>query len=371
MTQPLGKNYGGIMQAWALQQVLKRMGHQPVTIDRQPDQPSFAYKAARLAYRAGKKAIGKRKAPINFEKHLPTILQHTQAFIDQHITMSEPLYSTQQLRDHFDRENYDAVIVGSDQTWRPRYSPNIYNYFLDFLEDKKILRIAYASSFGVDEWEFTDEQTKRCATLAKQFDAISVREDTGVELCRKYLGVESTHVLDPTLLLNKADYLQIIGQERLNDQTHGVFTYFLDKTPDKLALAQRVSEQLNEPIYACQAQYGMNDDRRDIADCILSDIRDWLAGITNARLVLTDSFHGSVFAILFQKPFVATGNQFRGNSRFNSLLTIFDLNHRLVNNTSKIDESIIRAAIDWQPVNYIKAKRSDESKAFITHNVSS
>lgn len=65
MTQPLGRNYGGIMQAWAFQQVLKRMGHQPVTIDRQPDQPSLVYRAARLAYRAGMRDIGKRKVPIN------------------------------------------------------------------------------------------------------------------------------------------------------------------------------------------------------------------------------------------------------------------------------------------------------------------
>lgn len=322
MTQPLGKNYGGIMQAWALQQVLKRMGHEVVTIDRQPDEPSLVYRAARFAKRVGLKAVGKRKAPINLEKHLPTILQHTKSFIDQHLTMSEPLYSTQQLRGHFDRENYDAVIVGSDQTWRPKYSPNIYNFFLDFLEDKKILRIAYASSFGVDEWEYTEEQTKRCAELAKKFDAISVREDSGVELCRKYLGVEATHVLDPTMLLDKEDYLQLIGPDRPNKKKQGVYTYFLDKAPEKLMRAERFAKELGGPVYSCQANYNIGEGKSSsLKDFVMPDIRDWLAGFGNARLVLTDSFHGAVLSIMLNRPFWVVINEQRGSARFESLLS--------------------------------------------------
>lgn len=351
MTQPLGKNYGGIMQAWALQQVLKRMGHEVVTIDRQPDQPNLAYKAARLAYRAGMKAIGKRKAPINFEKHLPTILQHTQRFIDQHLTMSEPLYSTQQLRDHFDRENYDAVIVGSDQTWRPQYSPNIYNFFLDFLEEKDILRIAYASSFGVDNWEYSEEQTKRCADLAKRFDAISVREDTGVELCRKYFEVEAKHAPDPTLLLNKDDYLKLIGREHLTGNPKGVYTYFLDKTPEKLALAQRISDELCEHTHSHQAILDINPfATSNINDFIMPDIKEWLTGFLNAKYVVTDSFHGCVFSIIFNIPFIAIANEKRGNSRFTSLLKLTGLNSQLASITDKNPTEILNNKIDWESV---------------------
>lgn len=344
MTQPLGKNYGGIMQAWALQQVLKRMGHEVVTIDRQPDQPGMAYKAARLAYRAGMKAIGKRKAPINFEKHLPTILQHTQSFIDQHLTMSEPLYNTKQLRAHFDRENYDAVIVGSDQTWRPKYSPNIYNFFLDFLEDKKILRIAYASSFGVDEWEYTEEQTKRCAELVKKFDAIGVREDSGVELCRKYLGVDATHVLDPTLLLDKQDYLELIGPERIKEKPAGVYTYFLDKTTEKLALAKQANEELGEPVFSCQASCSIGSDQKDIDKYIMPDPKDWLAGFTNAGFILTDSFHGMVFSLVHQKRYIAIVNGARGRSRFFALGKLTSTIDNLV------DESKAETAISLKEI---------------------
>lgn len=320
MTQPLGNNYGGIMQAWALQQVLKKMGHEPVTIDRQPEQRSATYKAARLAYRMAMKAVGKRKVPINLERHLPTLLQHTRSFIDQHMVMSEPLSSTEALRAHFDRRQYNAVIVGSDQTWRPRYSPNIYNFFLDFLRDQAIRRIAYASSFGVDDWEFTEDQTRRCAELAKRFDAISVREDSGVDLCRKHLGVEATAVLDPTLLLDKQDYEHLLGPDRLSGSPKGVYTYFLDKTTEKLALAKKASDELGEPIYSCQAKYSIGEDADDwLTGSTKPDIRDWLAGFANARFVLTDSFHGMAFSIAFRRPFIAVNNASRGNARFMSL----------------------------------------------------
>lgn len=347
MTLPLGKNYGGIMQAWALQQVLKRMGHEPVTIDRQPVPKGLAHHATRLGYRAAMKAVGKRKAPINFERYWPTILQHTHAFIDQHITMSEPLDSTAKLKTHFDREQYDAVIVGSDQTWRPQYSPNIDNFFLDFLEGKEIKRIAYASSFGVDHWEFTEAQTKRCAELAKAFDVISVREDSGVELCRKYLGVEATHVLDPTLLLEKEDYEQLIGQDRLSDKPQGVYTYFLDKTPDKLELARQVSEELGVSIYSCQAKYGIDQDvSATLEDFTMPDVRDWLAGFANAKFVLTDSFHGMVFSVIFEKPFIAVVNENRGATRFVSLMGRLDLENQLCKVVSGIDINCLERLLD-------------------------
>lgn len=344
MTQPLGKNYGGIMQAWALQQVLKRMGHEPVTIDRQPDAKSPAYHAARLGYRTLRKALGKRKAPINFERHLPIILQHTQAFIDQNLSMSEPLDSTAKLKAHFEREQYDAVIVGSDQTWRPKYSPNIDNFFLDFLEGSNIKRIAYASSFGVDEWEFTEEQTQRCAVLAKQFDAISVREDSAVELCRKYLGVEATHVLDPTLLLEKADYEQLLGPERLEESPSAVYTYFLDRTPEKLALAQRIGDKLGCAVYSCQAKRALFEEYTDLQDWVMPDIKDWLAGFANSSFIVTDSFHGVIFSIVFGKDFVSIGNIDRGAARFDSVLGIYGLKEKLLQegslNDFRLEENI-------------------------------
>ena len=111
----------------------------------------------------------------------------------------------------FIKGKYDYVVIGSDQTWRPSISADIYNFFLDFLQDEnQIKKIAYATSFGTDQWEFSEEQEKRCKQLVKQFDAVSVREESGISLCQQFLDVDAEHVLDPTLLLKQEDYLKIV-----------------------------------------------------------------------------------------------------------------------------------------------------------------
>lgn len=331
MTQPLGKNYGGIMQAWALQQVLKNAGHDPVTIDRQPDAKSPAYNAARFGYRSLQKVLGKRKGPINVERHLPYILQNTQAFIDQHISMSERIDSTAKLKAHFEREQYDAVIVGSDQTWRPCYSSNIDNYFLDFLHGSYIRRLAYASSFGVDEWEFTEEQTQRFALLAKEFDAISVREISGVDLCKKYLGVDATHVLDPTLLVERQTYDALYKNKDLPVR-QGIYTYILDQAEWKDQVVEAVKRALNKPQFSNQPAKAdiANFTKGELGDFVLPSLEGWIKGFAEADFIVTDSFHGCVFSIIFNKPFLVIGNRERGLSRLESMLNMFNLEGRLL-----------------------------------------
>lgn len=346
LTQPLGHNYGGMIQAWALQRVLINQGHEVITINRLPENRGLLYNSLRLAYRTVNKVVGRRKVPVNFESKFPYVFKKTIDFIADNIVTSEPLDTTATIKAHFERENYDAVIVGSDQTWRPQYSPNIDNYFLDFCEGLKIKRIAYATSFGVDEWEFSVAQTKRCAELAKQFSAISVREDSGVELCRRFLGVDAEHVLDPTLLLDKSDYEELIGSDRLKDKNTGIYTYFLDKSPDKISFTKLVEEISGESAYSCQAKYGVEADMSSkLDDYIMPDPRDWLAGFANAKYVLTDSFHGMVFAIVFNKPFFVINNKSRGAARFLSLLNLINKSDRILNEVPSISNETIESLI--------------------------
>lgn len=360
MTQPLGKNYGGIMQAFALQKVLKDMGHSPTTIDYQSKEPSLIYKKARLAYRLAKKITGRRKAPINIESHIKLLTKDNQKFIDKYIVQSEYIDSTSSLRKHFKKNRYDAVIVGSDQTWRPKYSPNICNFYLEFLNGKKnIKRIAYASSFGVDNWEYSASETKKCAKLAASFDAISVREQSGVELCKKHLKVESECTLDPTLLLEKQDYLDLIGSSYNNDKGKGVYTYFLDKSKHKQAAAQYVADVLSTHTYNCQARLSFSDlSSNNLEDYKMPDIQDWLAGFANSEFILTDSFHGMVFSIIFEKPFIVIVNKKRGAARFESLLSkIGGLNH-LVYEPSDVNYGLISVknikSLDKNKLNQLK-----------------
>lgn len=361
MTQPLGKNYGGIMQAYALQKVLKDMGRSPTTIDYQSKEPSIIYKKARLAYRLAKKITGKRKAPINIESYIKLLTKDNQKFIDKYIVQSEYIDSTSSLRKHFKKNRYDAVIVGSDQTWRPKYSPNIYDFYLDFIsKDKRIKRIAYASSFGVDDWEYSVEETKRCAKLAASFDAISVREQSGIDLCKNYLGVDSELTLDPTLLLDKEDYLALIGDRYNNGKSEGVFTYFLDKNEDKKKAAEYIANELGSHIYDCQAKRSLGDSNgAHLEDYKMPAVQDWLASFANAEFVLTDSFHGMVFSIIFDKPFLIIVNKERGAARFESLLNKIGGLDNLV-----YDPSVIyNESLDINNIDTINSKELNSMKS--------
>lgn len=339
LTQPLGRNYGGMMQAFALQKVLKDMGHQVVTIDYQRPQPGFFYTYARQAYRLIKSIIGEEKIIINFESHFPYIFKNTHSFIENNILLSEYIDNEQGLKNNFDKNKYDAVIVGSDQTWRPRYSPNIYNFYLDFLRDNNsIKKIAYASSFGVEGWEYSAEETKKCAELVALFDAVSVREESGVALCKKHLEVDSDCVLDPTLLLEKNDYLELIGNRYQAGANQGVFTYFLDNNEEKKSAAEHIAKKLQTKTYSCQAK--CNSNSRNLDDYKMPPVEDWLASFANAEFIITDSFHGVVFSIIFGKPFVAIVNEKRGAARFESLLKKINALNCLFYDANEVSSSI-------------------------------
>lgn len=371
MTQPLGKNYGGMMQAYALQKVLRDLGHDVTTIDYNYPEPSTFRKMARLPYRFLQKLTGKRKAPINLEANLPYILEYTQQFIKQNISMSEHIDNDADLSKHFDDNYYDVVVVGSDQTWRPQYSPNIYNFYLDFLKQhKNIKKIAYASSFGVDNWEYTEEQTAKCSELAALFDVISVREESGVELCKKHLNVKSECVLDPTLLLTKEDYIELLGNKYKGGKGEGVFSYVLDNSQAKMAVAENVSNKLNAHAFKCQAKCSLGSlTSSSLQDYKMPEVEDWLASFANAEFVVTDSFHGMVFSIMFEKPFIVIVNKERGAARFESLLRKFDGTKYLVNDPKEIlDGRIDIKAIT--PLNVTKVSTNKQSALlFLQQNI--
>lgn len=354
LTQPLGKNYGGIMQAYALQKTLRDYGFYPVTINYNYKKPGFIYLGARTLYRLKKKISGTRKSPINIESKYNYLTKGNQEFIHQYITLSEYIDTTKKLKIHFNKNNYNAVIVGSDQTWRPKYSPNIYNFYLEFIKkNKKIKRFAYSSSFGVDSWEYSDKETTKCSKLAKKFNAISVREQSGIELCKNHLGVDAIFTLDPVLLLNKIDYLSLIGERYNNGSAKGVFTYFLDKTAAKASLSKQAASDLNTFTFNTQARYSFgNPNGESLEDYKMPSVLDWLASFANAEFILTDSFHGMLFSIIFEKPFIVVGNKKRGLARFSSLLSELGLIDRLItSNINEIDFSLlVQHEINWNIV---------------------
>ena len=164
LTQPLGHNYGGIMQNYALQKVLKKMGHDVWTEDRKPNQETLLVKIKKvpfIRFLFGKKRLEKTLTPSLSEKAI--IERNTRNFIKDNIQTTIPIYSSN--KKELLKYNFDAYIIKSDQVWIPCYSYGLYNYFLDFTKGLNVKRIAYAASFGVDNWEFTDKQKKSVKNL--------------------------------------------------------------------------------------------------------------------------------------------------------------------------------------------------------------
>ncbi len=372
LTQPLHNNYGGILQAWALQKVLKQLGYHAILIQfcKMQNYHSFemmVLSIKRFIKNCIKIILGRKWYTISNHEQDTYIRQNTKYFIDKYITPITPLInSPSELRRYCDTSKFDAYIVGSDQVWRPIYSPKISNFFLDFTKDKLVKRVAYAASFGTEQWEFSVTDTKKCAKLAQKFDAISVREDSGIKLCRKHLGVDAIQVLDPTLLLEKNFYEELVTNENEPQRPGNLFCYVLDKGEAKDNLIKTIANRIGMiPFTTMPAKSFSTDNyKKNKAECVYPTVTAWLRSFMDAEFVLTDSFHGCVFSIIFNKPFVALGNASRGQSRFTSLLNLFGLENRLCTTEEDIMEAY-QTPIDWDSVNQKKTEWKDISIQFL------
>lgn len=362
LTQPLYTNFGGILQDYALQVVIKKLGHEPITIDYARVYPKWHWF---LGYM--KNMVLGRKHPVQFPHYGRAGQENLNRFIHQYIKMTKPVETPQDgwkwLRKAWKGAEPDAVMVGSDQVWSPWANVPLDflgNMYLDFLPNYKGKRIAYAASFGGSEWTYTEEWEKRCAECAKKFDAISVREDSGVKLCKEHLGVDAVHVLDPTLLLTAIDYEALLSSPSLPSSPTNpyLFAYVLDTSTEKVTFLNKVAEKFGLELKL----QGANDD--------LSwddSIEQWLLDIRNAAIVVTDSFHGSVFAIQFHTPFLSIPNNRRGVDRFTSILNKLGLTDRMVTTETEMDS--ITNDINWNAVEEKLTKERELSFQFLKRNL--
>lgn len=342
VTLPLHTNYGGILQAYALQTILKEMGHEVFLINNGWKKQTASIRIlSKMKWIL--KSIASRKRlyspyqiqEISGSKIKPFVLKQFPKKIS--FTHPSEIMSLQ----------LDAIIVGSDQVWRRIYSSNIAFYYLDFAEYYNIKRIAYGASFGIDEWDYTTEETEKCKRLLGLFSEVSVRELAGKELCAHYFNINAELVLDPTLLLPVKDYSSIYSE--CTDEINGeLLCYILDDNSCLQNIIEQVSSSTNYRSY--YTNINEKEMRKHPHSHIKPSIAYWLKGFSQAKFVITDSFHGCVFSILFNKPFIAYGNSQRGITRFQSLLTLFNLQDRLVSNeTDAITK--INELIDWGYIN--------------------
>lgn len=373
-------NHGGIIQGWALQTTLQNMGHHvvrahvPMPTKYPPHKLHLLWKIAKRIRR--KYIIGDKSIEI-FEEFRRNNLRYIPnhillRFIKKHIhtvianSLSE-----------LNGEDYDAVIVGSDQIWRRRYAhgqkfltekSSCDNSFLAFTNDWKCKRMAYAASIGVDYWEYTDEETKVFKPLIKAFDAISVREDSAVYLVHRYLdsSVPVEHVLDPTLLIEKKEYIKLFNEINEPSHTGEILLYILDKSEEKENILNFIKKNtgLNSFRVNNIEYYNHNLPPKER---VQPSMTSWLRGFHDASMVVTDSFHACVFSIIFEKPFYAILNETRGATRIYSLLNIFGLQDRIIHSPEEFNT--ISKEINWNRIREIKKEWKEKSLDFLQKNL--
>lgn len=357
LTQPLSRNYGGILQNYALQQVLKKMGHEPYTFDlglyTWKDWFIITIKCII------KKIIGRpcvfQETPIQ-KKNQECILRR---FVDKYIDLLSPR-CCRPTKKQIEKYNLDVIIVGSDQVWRPGYNHPIEKMYLDFAESMNMKKVAYAVSFGTSDWEYNEEQTSKCKKLAQKFDAVSVREDSGVDLCGKYLNVSAIHVLDPTLLLSSNDYNNLL-EEIPQNNSRILFAYILDITEEKLSFLKRESDRLSLTlIIKSSGKCGLIEN---------DSVEKWLSYFRDCQFVITDSFHGLVFSLIYNKEFVVIGNQHRGLDRMVSILNKLNLICRLVKEDALHITKVQEEKVDWFQVNRLLDRERSYSILFLNEKV--
>lgn len=345
-------NYGAMLQAYSLWKYLEERGHEVEFIDyafgnarRIPLWKCFVSRQIHGCFDAIRKKL---KAYVRFN-----IVHFSDAF-----PRTRPVATFMELNDI--GSSYDALIVGSDQMWNPLWcsGETLPVVMLDFAAKGK-KRIAYAASFGTKEWK-KEQNADEAGCLLREFDAISVREESGIKLVQELSGRDDAKwMIDPTLL-HSASFYEPLLNVKCRKRHRYVFSYMLEEWMN--------DENVESVMRAVMAAKGIDDIHTDKVSasgllapiCKLLDVQSkmsvgtWLTEIANSDFVVTNSFHGTVFSILFHKPFLTmpvSGKMSGMNERIVSLLSMVGLSTRIIN-TKDLDEcrKVLDSVIDWDEV---------------------
>ena len=319
-------NYGGILQAYALQNVISEIGYDCDILD-------YYCPFIEEQYRS-RKVFSK----IRMKRFISTILKNGNLkrnnegffkFTEKYLKLSEEIYTPDNIIEA--NKIYDIFITGSDQVWSPTCAGFDKNYFLDFVDDYNI-KMSYAASFGgaLIPNNLVEEYKK----LLKSFSSISVREESGIKIINDLLQKKAELVLDPTLLLEKNKWSEkfLIDLKSTNNY---VLIYMISEDKELIECAKKYAKEndlkvlyINDRLYKTR---GVNNLKKVNPDM-------WVSLFLNAQCVFTNSFHGVAFAINFEKEFyVFKLKQNKNvNERIYNILNIFELNERMISEFNDI-----------------------------------
>ena len=365
-------NYGAELQAFALHNKLKQMGYDNEVIN------YLYYKNPDFKKEPESKPLIKT----NFKNKLKDFVLK---WLDKYSSLKYPKIAKirKQRFDDFHKEHtvvskvynsysalykaqleYDTFIVGSDQVWNPNNGTNIAPFFLTFAP-KKAKKIAYASSFGVGD--VNQAFYPQYKEWLNNIDCLATRESDGVQIIKEVTGRDAVHVVDPTLLLSKKQWEKILVPYN-SDKPYLLFFVF-KKNAFAEDLAYEIQKQTGyQIIRVCKNEIPLENDKN------ILNIRDFgpaefLGLYQKASFVITTSFHGSIFSLIFEKPFYTiTPASKNNNSRQQSLMELIGLEERLVKEGSEVDLTKWEA-IDFDRVGKVLKNEIEKSENYLEQSL--
>ncbi|MEX2410198.1 MAG: polysaccharide pyruvyl transferase family protein, partial [Candidatus Paceibacterota bacterium] len=340
-------NYGAVLQTLATLDYLKSIEQNVnlINLNKVPTNKLLSVVYSHLFHRNFNKFRNKYFAPFSTIKY----------YTDEDIT-------------HLSSK-YNVFIAGSDQIWRTKNTKAFgLKYFIDFAENCK--KISYASSFGVSDWEETDK-TENVSRLLRQFEAISIREDSAVGICKKYFDVKAVKVVDPTLLMPAEYYRDISKKAKIEVPKRSIATFFLDRhASSKVSFVKKYAKKENYHIV--DLTIPKLKFRGSYLDVFSKPVEEWLNVLYKSEIIITESYHCVLFALIFRKKFVCIKNKRRGLARLESILKRLDLMHLFIDSNEATEQRIqetISLKIDYDKVWETLSSDIEYSKEYLNKNL--
>lgn len=366
-------NYGQLLQAFAMQQALMQLGHYPYTIRygfHEPLVPIHGLERIEPSFAKLLSNMSKQEAKAGTEDN-----RHFDDFRQQHLNLSQNAYNTVEELRRFPPVA-DCYLTGSDQVWAQLLCrENNATFYLDFGQPE-VLRVSYAPSFALNS--YPEEQNSLLAEHLKRFNAISTREKTGLEICKK-VGYEATWVVDPTMLLS-GDYYRQLGAESITPLPDDyAFVYHVNIKKDDLPCWPQFSQYNTVKGLSALAVHANGEEQpKDEVEFLSEDatyryptIQEWIRMIDGSRYVLTTSFHGMLFAIMLHKPFFVSlrpQSMFAGNDRITDILSELGLTDHIVTPETNVAE-MLKQKIDWEVVDRKLAALREQSMDYLRQHL--
>lgn len=362
------ENYGTVLQAYALQKFLKSNGYNCIMVNYIPISNKTFFekiKSGNLKHRATSK-IESYKIKLLGANIKEMLMKKSKAF-DKFVTNNIDFTSKVQTSSELYKlnETIDCFICGSDQIWNPENFNGV--YYLNFVKDEN-KKISYAPSFGVSHIPMPKQEEIR--QLVNRFDWLSVREERGASILKEITQKDVKVVVDPTLLLSKTDWEQILINPNINDDY--ILCYFLGDRKEYWETVHKLQMITSYKIKIIPITFGSYLQKHEIRPSTSPE--EFIGLIKNAKLVLTDSFHGVIFSLKFQKDFYVfkrfnDRDKRSQNSRIYNILRILNLKERLIDSDDVKNFTHDYSIKNYQEINEMLEEKTEDSIDFLTNSL--